>query len=152
MQKLKKSTKIKVRIPHILIDARGADPKLIDDLTPGLQELEARVRILGKGGNPIPHAFSAEEALEEAHMWVILSPTLPHELPMMLERGIVPIMLSGLHPRAENYAPAKETGNAILFPKMSAWHVYGALVRALENFSFSYDWESLKNSAKELLA
>jgi hypothetical protein len=27
-----------------------------------------------------------------------------------------------------------------------------AIVRALENFSFAYDWESLKNSAKELLA
>jgi hypothetical protein len=152
MQKLKKSTKIKIRIPHVLIDARGADPKLLEDLTPGLLELEARVRILGKGGSPIPHAFSAEEALEETQMWVVLGNQLPHELPMMLERGIVPILPTGLHPQAENYVPSKETGNAILFPKHSAWHVYGALVRALENFSFAYDWESLKNSAKELLA
>ncbi len=154
MHKLKKNTKsakIRVRIPHILVDARGADPKLLEDLMPGLLELEARVRILGKGAGPIPHSFSSEEALEEAQMWVVLGNKLPQELPMMLERGIVPILIAGLHPHAENYIPSKETGNAILFQKHSAWHIYGAIVRALENFSFAYDWESLKNSAKELL-
>lgn len=152
MAKTKKEIKLKVRIPHVILDARNADPALLEMLAPGLEELEARVRILGEGAKSIPHVFSLEEALEEAHIWVVLSKQLPKEFSMLIERGVVPVMPRGVHPKAENYEAARERGNAFLFPKLSEWYVYGSIVRALENFHFSYDWENLKNHGKSLLS
>lgn len=151
MAKTKKQIKLKVRIPHVVLDARGASPQLLDGLAPGLEQLEARVRILGEGADNIAHVFSLEEAMEEAHIWVILSDKVPKEFNMLVERGIVPVMLRGTHPNAENYQPSQEKGNSFLFPKLSEWYVYGSIVRALENFHFSYDWENLRNHGKSLL-
>ena len=153
MPKTKKQVQVKLRIPHILVDVRDADPALVEALLPGLEVLEdqARIHILGKGAKSLPHVFSTEEAMEEAHMWLVLGEKLPKELNMALERGIVPILLRGLHPHAQDYVPSQEKGNSFLFPKLSAWSVYGCLVRALENFHFSYDWENLKTHSKELL-
>ncbi len=151
MAKTKKQLQIKVRIPHLVVDARHADPKILEELAPGLEELEARVHILGEGANRIPHPFSIEEAMEEADMWVVLGEKLPKELPMLLEKGIVPILLQGSHKYAANYNAVREEGNSIIFPKLSAWHVYGALVRAIENFAFPYDWQNLQDRSKELI-
>ncbi len=151
MAKTKTKIHLKVRIPHIVLDARGVDPTLLTHLEKGLDQLEARVRVLGQGGTRFPHAFSLEEAVEEANIWVVLTDRLPKDFSMLIERGIVPVLLQDLHPRAENYNASKETGNAFLFQSLNEWSIYGALVRALENFGFSYDWESLKNNGKDLL-
>lgn len=143
--------KLKIRIPHVVLDTRNADPKLLQGMAAGLQDADARMRVVGDGVKTLPHAFSLEEALEEAHIWVVLSNKLPEEFSEILSRGIVPVMLADLNPNAENYEAAKEKGNAFLFPKLTKWHVYGSLIRALENFQFSYDWENLRQHGKELL-
>ncbi|MFA6024006.1 MAG: hypothetical protein WC777_02205 [Candidatus Gracilibacteria bacterium] len=145
------TTKLKVRIPHIVLDVRGADPALVDSLTPGLEELPARFHILGGSGKSIPHVFSLEEALEEAHIWVVLSPKLPPQFSMIVDHGIVPVMLQGLHKDAENYNPVEESGNAILFQKLGVWNIHAALVRVIENFAFVYDWENLRSQGKALM-
>lgn len=142
---------LKLRIPHVILDVRDADPKLTEALASGLDELDARFRVLGPGLKGLSHAFSMEEALEEAHMWVVLSDHLPKEFEMVVERGIVPVMLPGLHKAAENYNPVQESGNAFLFPKLNHWQVYSALVRAIENFSFSYDWENVRSQGRCML-
>lgn len=147
----KTQIKLKIRIPHVILDVRGADPKLVEELAPGLSELEARFHVLGTGAKPLPHAFSFEEALEEAHIWVVLSKELPKEFPMIIDRGIVPVMLTGLHAEAKNYSAVDEQGNAFLFQKLATWHIYAALVRALENFAFSYDWENLRDQGRMLM-
>lgn len=151
MAKTKSKIKLKVRIPHVVIDARNADAQVVDDMERGLLQLDARIRVLGKGGEHLPHAFSLEEAVEEANIWVLLSNELPNDFSMLIERGIVPVMLSGIHPKAENYNASKERGNAFLFQELDEWIVYGSIVRALENFGFSYDWQNLKNHGKDLL-
>lgn len=147
-----KEIKIKVRIPHVILDARHADPKLVKQLSEGVEALDARFRILGPEikGVAVAHAFSVEEALEEAHIWVVLGTEIPTEFNMIVERGIVPVALRGLHKELENYNPIEEAGNAFLFPKASCWSVYGTLVRALENFNFSYDWKNLQSEVKSL--
>lgn len=150
MAKTKKQIKLTVRIPHIIIDGRNADPALLDELEAGLEELDARVRILGEGAKSIPHSFSSEEAMEEADMWVILSDELPSDFSMIVEHSIVPVMLAGTHKDAENYVPNNESGNSFLFQKLSPWQVYGSIVRAIENFGFVYDWNTLKSQCKEL--
>lgn len=151
MAKTKTPIKLKIRIPHVVLDIRTADPSLIEHLLPGLAELPARFHVLGDGAKTIPHAFSFEEALEEAHIWVVLGDDLPKQFSMIIDRGIVPVMLSGLHKQAENYDPVEESGNSFLFPKLGAWNVHAALVRALENFAFTYDWENLRHQGKALM-
>ena len=144
--------KLKIRIPRVILDTRNADPKLLEGMAAGLEDADARFRVLGDGVKTLPHAFSTEEAVEEAHIWVILSNKLPNEFPEIIKKGIVPVMLTDIHPHAENYEAAKEKGNAFLFPKLAQWNIYGSLVRALENFQFSYDWENLRQHGKELLS
>lgn len=151
MAKTKTPLKLKVRIPHVILDTRDADPALLEKLVPGLDEVPARFRVLGEGLTSVPHLFSLEEALEEGHIWVILSSKLPKNFSMVVERGIVPVMLVGLHKDAENYNPVEESGNAFLFSKLTAWNIHAALIRALENFAFSYDWENLRNQGKTLV-
>lgn len=151
MAKTKSPLKLKVRIPHVVLDVRTADPALVDALLPGLDELPARFRILGPAGKTLPHAFSFEEAMEEGHIWVVLGKSLPSQFNMVIERGIVPVMLEGLHKDAENYNPVEESGNSFLFQKLSVWNVHAAMVRALENFAFAYDWENLRSQGKALM-
>ena len=143
--------KLKVRIPKLILDVRGADPKLLEELLPALENLDARVRVLGTGLKTLSHTFSLEEALEEAHLWVFLGDKLPKDFAMIVERGIVPVMKEGLHHDAENYNPVEEHGNAFLFHELSAWQVYGSIVRAVENFAFSYDWENLRSQGRCLM-
>jgi len=153
MAKTKSQARIslKIRIPHVVLDTRTADPRLVDALLPGLEELGARFKVLGPGAKTLPHVFSLEEAMEESHIWVNLSSALPKEFTMIVDNGIVPVMLAGLHKNAQNYSAVAEEGNAFLFQKLSSWHVYAALVRALENFAFSYDWENLRTQGRELM-
>lgn len=143
--------KLKVRIPKLILDIRGADPLLLEELTPALENLDARVRVLGTGLKSLPHVFSLEEALEESHVWVVLAPHLSKDFSMVVERGIVPVMKEGLHKDAQNYNPVEEAGNAFLFHELSAWQVYGSIVRAVENFAFSYDWETLRSQGRCLM-
>ncbi len=146
-----KALQLKVRIPKVILDIRGADAKLLEDLLPGLENLDARVKILGTGLKTLPHVFSLEEALEEAHVWVVLGSHLTKDFSMVVERGIVPVMKEGLHKDAENYNPIEESGNAFLFHELSAWQVYGSIVRSVENFAFSYDWENLRSQGRCLM-
>jgi hypothetical protein len=152
MPKTKKAIKLKVRIPHVILDARHADPSMVAKFAEGMDALDARFRLLGPQMKSVDlaHAFSVEEALEESHIWVVLGETMPDEFNMIVERGIVPVALRGLNDKLENYNAVSESGNAFLFPKASAWSIYGTLVRALENFNFTYDWKNLQSEVKSL--
>ncbi|MFT7184307.1 MAG: hypothetical protein ACI9QC_000646 [Oceanicoccus sp.] len=152
MPKTKKQIKVKIRVPHVTLDARNADPEMVSKLTEGLDALDARFRLLGPKikGVDLAYAFSVEEALEESHMWVVLGGAMPSEFNMIVERGIVPIALRGMNKDLENYNAVSESGNAFLFPKSSTWSIYGTMVRALENFNFIYDWKNLESEVKSL--
>ncbi len=56
----------------------------------------------------------------------------------MLLSGTVPISIK--RNEVMNYDPNRETGNAFIAKEESTWGVFAALVRALETFSFPYDW------------
>ena len=152
MSKTKTQIKLKVRIPRIVLDARDAKPEILETMAAGFEELGARFRVLGKAPQGMVESFSTEEAVEEANIWVILSDELPKDFDLIVQRGIIPVMLQGLHPKAENYVPSQERGNSFLFPKLTPWYAYGAMVRAIENFGFSYDWQNLKNQSKIFIA
>lgn len=149
--KNQKPISVKLRIPQLIVDARQASSKLLKELVPACQSLNARIHVLGKNVSGLHASFSLENALEAADMWLVLGEELPMEFPVLVEQGIVPIFLNGLHPEAKDYDPVEERGNAFLFNSLEVWPVYHALVRATENFAFSYDWGNLKRSGKEFL-
>lgn len=61
--------------------------------------------------------------------------------------GIVPISEESYFPKQlKDYNPNQETGNAFLYVSENEWQIFGAIVRAIENFKFPYDW---KNIARE---
>lgn len=62
--------------------------------------------------------------------------------------GAVPVMLP--QPFAEDYNPNQERGNSFVYLNESHWSLYAALMRALENFKFPYDWKNIAVSAMEL--
>lgn len=144
-----KVRKMKVRIPTVVFDCRGTDSDVVQNMLDGIEHLEARVRVLGAEVDSLRSAFSLEEATEHADIWVFCGKKLPKDFEMLMKRGIVPVMQNGSRPDALNYDPSQEEGNAFLYPKHNAWYIYGALVRALENHSFPYDWKNLKNHVKE---
>ncbi|MEK7146434.1 MAG: hypothetical protein AAB802_04635 [Patescibacteria group bacterium] len=150
MAKTKTQINLKLRIPRVVMDLRNADPSLLELMIPGLDHLTARFHVIGDGAEGLPHVFSLEEAIEEADIWVVFSRDLPKDFSMIIQEGIVPVMMNGVHPKAENYSAIEEKGNAFLFPRLTSWTVYGSLVRAIENFAFPHDWQNLKSHGKTL--
>lgn len=71
------------------------------------------------------------------------------ELKNSLAYGVVPVALS--NQILKDFDPVKEAGNAFLFEKENKWSLFAALVRALENYRFVYDWENLELAAMETL-
>jgi len=46
-------------------------------------------------------------------------------------------------PSLQNYHPNDETGNAFTYATLNPWDIFMAIVRALETFRFSYDWQNI---------
>ncbi len=151
MAKTKTQINLSIRVPHVIIDTRDADPALLAQLEDALGALNARVKIVGSGMKQTQHAFSLEDALEDADIWLVLADKTPSDFKAVVDQGIVPVMLNGVLKGAENYDAVAEKGNAFLFPKMDAWYIYGSLVRAIENFVFPYDWKNIKTAGKSLI-
>ncbi len=71
-------------------------------------------------------------------------------LEKVLSKGIVPIIPE--RSDFQNFDPQQESGNAFLFKKNSFWQFVTAIIRASENFKFTYDWRNLQANIKELSA
>jgi starch synthase len=46
-----------------------------------------------------------------------------------------------------DYDGAKESGNAFVYKEKSPWSLFAALIRAMENFKFPYDWKTIQVNA-----
>lgn len=55
-------------------------------------------------------------------------------------------------PVLENYNPVLEKGNAFIFNESDKWQFFSALVRATENYKFSYDWQNLELAAMDVFS
>lgn len=102
-----------------------------------------------------PEQFEVLEALPRnknkilTHSNVILFPATPLEdnLKKVLKKGIVPIMPYQKH--FYNFDAQSEFGNAFLFSEDNFWDFFATIVRAFENFKFSYDWGNLQKQIKK---
>ena len=64
------------------------------------------------------------------------------ELKNLLAYGVVPVALED--PILTDYNPITESGNAFIFSKENKWLFFAAIVRAIENFKFTYDWQNIE--------
>ena len=59
--------------------------------------------------------------------------------------NLVPILFKNekLSHIYKEFDPIAENGCAFYYQRKNPWHIYAAIVRASENFRFSYDWEQI---------
>lgn len=141
---------------------------LLEEVLPGLLELPVQILILGKGSASygkmltelakqhdqriaiIPNDDKAIRAMFAASdMALFLSnPAALPELQMALAYGAVPVApeASKLH----DYNPNQESGEAFTYSKMTPWHCFAAVVRALETYKFPFDWKTIQRHCMEL--
>nr|HPO05639.1 hypothetical protein [Candidatus Gracilibacteria bacterium] len=65
-------------------------------------------------------------------------------LAQILSYGLVPISTN--HPDLANFDPINEKGNAFIIKRNNTWQLIASIVRANENYKFSYDWKNLQKS------
>jgi len=85
--------------------------------------------------------------LEESDVIIFSEIPLIEELQLLQRYNTIPIAPVGGH--IEDFNAQKEEGNGFLYIPGSIWQVVRALVRANENYQFSYDWRNLKKSFVE---
>ncbi|MCF7830563.1 hypothetical protein K9M41_01010 [Candidatus Gracilibacteria bacterium] len=80
---------------------------------------------------------------------ILLFPDFPSDkvLKEVVKEGIIPVLPKG--GKFQNFDPQKESGNAFTFSKNNFWEFLAAIIRASENFKFSYDWQNLQKNIKE---
>ena len=60
---------------------------------------------------------------------------------------IVPVAFSECS-GVSNYHPNRETGNSFTFAKKDQWHIFAAVVRAMETYRFPFDWKQIAKAGK----
>lgn len=155
-----------VCIPAGVSEQLGGE--LLKELLPGLMELPVQVVILGKGSASYGKLLT-ELAKEHAHRIAIIpnddkairkmyaasdmalflsNPSALNELNHALAYGAVPLAPSVS--KLNDYNPNQESGEAFTYDKMTVWHAFASVVRALETFKFPYDWRTIQRHCMEL--
>lgn len=67
------------------------------------------------------------------------------EIEKAMNYGVVPVCPENELVKA--YDGAKEEGDAFIYTEKSPWNFFAALVRAIENFKFPYDWKTIQVNA-----
>ncbi len=112
-------------------------------------------RICFQAMKKYPHQFEILESTPKNKRKIIessnimLFPSLPNEniLQEIQKRGIIPIIEKSK--KFQDFDPQKESGNAFTFESNNFWQFFTAIIRASENFKFSYDWKNLQKNLKE---
>lgn len=148
--------------PLLVIVIDGACPqKELKKLVGGLKNLPLNFRVLFTGHSKetvsgLKNSYKvsmpeAEKFFTFAHMSLFPSKKPSKALvKAAIEHGTVPIV-SGEVDYLRNYTGPTENGNSFKFHEANSWGMYAAIVRALENFGFPYDWKNIIKSAKDIL-
>lgn len=150
-----------------LTEKNGAD--ILAEILPGLAALEIQVVFLGIGTEKYQRILTefsednklntvilenTEENLRKFYAAVdsvlLFSKDTSAEncLEDALSYGVIPIAPVNAFENLADYNPNQEKGNAFLYASQNSWKVFAAIVRAMENYKFPYDW---KNIAKEAM-
>lgn len=144
-----------------LTDENGAD--LLKNTLDGILALDLQLLVLGVGSVEYQKLFADYAERYSDKMKILINDELSKrkmyaasnislifnnnsqnaiELKNALAYGVVPVMQKDAI--LKNYNPVTESGNAFLFEKKDPWLFFAALVRALENYKFTYDWQNLE--------
>ncbi len=153
-----------VCFPAGMTDQLGG--KLLEEVLPGMLNLEVEILIVGKGSSSYgtlftklakeqPHRVhivpAEEKALHKMYaacdMAMFLSDAPTKELEFCLKYGVVPV--SPAQEILEDYNPVQERGNAFVYTGKTMWHAFAALVRACETYKFPFDWRTIQKQCME---
>lgn len=152
-------------LPTGITDALGG--KLLEEVLPGLMELNVGIVIRGCGSKKYAEMFT-KLSKSAGHRIAIVPDDEDHLRKMLagadismffaetdegdvlensLRYGTIPVSM----PREmlDNYNPVQESGNSFVFDKSSPWLCFASLARALETFKFPYDWRTIQRHAIE---
>lgn len=144
----------------IVVDGIGVQKEL-KKLVTGLKVLPLNFRILlldqvknsvsGLSNTYRVNKKETEKFFTFAHM-VLFPSRKPSKILIKaaIEHGAVPITSVEVN-YLRNYTGPTEEGNSFKFQEMNSWGMYAAIVRALENFGFPYDWKNIIKAAKDVL-
>jgi starch synthase len=159
------SKRAMICIPTGVSEKLGGE--LLKELMPGLLALPLDVVILGKGSTSygeylteMSHEHDQRIAIvpnDEKHirkmfaaadmaLFLTDATDLP-ELDAALQYGTVPVCPHTK--KIKSYDPNQESGEGFFIDKLTVWHSFAAIVRALETFRFPYDWRTIQKSAMQ---
>ena len=135
----------------ILLDARQLknNPDWLPELMQALEPMAREVVILDENGHQKDER-ERKKYYKEATLWVNLGHDLPRDWQEILEKGAIAVIKEDVNPIFENYSPDQETGNSFIFDRSDKYAVFAAIIRALENHKFPYDWKNLKEESAKL--
>ncbi|HVW66790.1 MAG TPA: hypothetical protein VHA78_03595 [Candidatus Peribacteraceae bacterium] len=152
-------------IPTGVSDALGGE--LLKEVLPGLLAMPVEILILGKGSasygeylTDIAKKYSSRVAIipnDDKHITHLFAasdmalfltdPSDMAELKTALQYAVIPVC-----PQTDSvdaYNPNQESGEAFLYEKLTVWHCFAAVVRALETYRFPYDWRTIQKHCIE---
>jgi starch synthase len=117
------------------------EEKALSCINPVVEAYQGRIKVIPETAENIIKALSASD------LYLAPGKSRPHYIGQILalKYGVVPVMhhsenLDGL---LSDYDPRNETGEAFLFNFHTHWSFFAAVVRALENYKLSYDWNTI---------
>jgi len=90
-----------------------------------------------------------EKILQSSNIIVFTNEPKKEDLKQIIKNGIVPIM--PYNKKFIEFDPQQEKGNSFLFQENNFWQFLASIIRASENFKFSYDWKNLQKNVKAMV-
>lgn len=136
----------------IILDARQLkkNPDWLKELAEALMPMSRDVVIFDENGNQKDEK-ERKKHYKDATLWVNLGHDLPRDWQEILGKGAVAVIKEDVNPIFENYSPDQENGNSFLFNVYDKYDIFAAIIRALENHKFSYDWQNIKGESGRLV-
>lgn len=137
----------------------------------GICELGFRIKVMPKGDQTwqeacfdlaqkypdnflVYEAVASNQELALGKSQVLLCTEVPAaaDLKLAQKKGLIvmlPWPACEVHKDLSNFDAQQESGNCFLYTPEHTWDLVANMVRAFENYKFSYDWSQLKKRWKE---
>jgi starch synthase len=137
---------------------------ILKEIMAGILALDCEILIRGRGSKEYgtyltkiaidkPHRIAILKDTKESMTTLLMASDMALFLSLSNENVIIKECLHGgvipIAPESailKNYNPVQESGNAFTFETQSAWHIFAALVRAIETYKFPFDWRTIQKA------
>ncbi len=147
-----------VILAHLFVSMR--DKAILDELMSALSSLGVQLLIVVDtkycSAQLLKQCLQLENNERNVHLAlaagdiVVLPPSVnTHLIKSCLDYGIVPVAFIEQDYIAD-YDPARESGNSFAYKSQSVWAIFAAIVRSLETYRLSYDWQRIQRNGMEV--